>query len=62
MIGREELKEIRNKARVMATIPNQNSLWTRAWERLEDAANNLQAMIGANTIYGGHTEDHDKKV
>jgi len=52
MIEEKELREIKNRAKEMARIEGQNPLWTRAWERLEDAASGLESLMRANVIYG----------
>jgi hypothetical protein len=52
----QELQKIRDRARDIAKH-TQNPMWIRAWERLEDATDQLDALIARNTIF----EDGQKK-
>jgi len=45
MFERNELQTLRKKASIMARTEGLNVRWKRAYERLEDSANELDAMM-----------------
>ena len=49
---REELQEIREKSRMQSQIEGLSASWKRAYERLADAADHLDAMIARTESYG----------
>jgi len=47
---RGELREIRDRARNMAATEGLNPAWARAYQRLGDAADNLEAMMARTEV------------
>jgi len=57
---RKELWDIRSRADEAANVENLNSHWKRAYLRLSDAANFVDAII-ARTIVHGDIEEEEKE-
>lgn len=55
MFEQEELQKISERAREIAKH-TRNPMWIRAWQRLEDAANELDALIARNTLFADGQE------
>lgn len=50
MIKRDRLQEMRFDAEAAADIPHLNPSWKRAYERLADACDHLDAMMARCTV------------
>ena len=50
---RKELQEIRDRAKQSSLVPSTEPEWVRAYQRLEDDANTLDAMFGRTIIKEG---------
>lgn len=53
---REELADIRWRAEQMATVSHMNPGWIRAFNRLADAADQLDAMLARSTVVKSPTD------
>jgi len=62
MFERKELHELINKARNLAKIEGTNPVWQRAYLRLIDAADHLDAMIARSTVVTQTTTSTDEQV
>ena len=50
IFSREELQEIRDRAKESSLVPSTEPEWVRAYQRLEDASNTLDAMFGRTIV------------
>jgi len=50
--SRKELQEIRRKALAQSEIEGLNISWKRAYEKLAEGADHLDAMIARTELYG----------